>query len=269
MIRLVVVNILFLNSAFALMDYQIDLQGAKATVYSAYQEDAHFHIKRFELRPGRLEQLVEEKLFTKETDFDQFVAAHNLHDNQAAQPFLAMFTTKTEDSAQSVWETTEQWNDSWEAEYANWVTNDVDVDFFKRHNIVVDCADVVYALRWIFSRINGLPMAVTKEATRTLFTNSDFSRNWTKLRRSELWHEDQVFRKSLVYLLNLTSTRTLEDDTYPIKKELPILDAGVTNFSGGHTQVISKFDLKSATDYPAYTFESTLPGAARTLKQNA
>src|SRR4030042_6832324 len=45
--------------------------------------------------------------------------------------------------------------------YGKWVETNVTEDFFIRYKIPVDCADVPYAIRWIYARVAGLPAAAT------------------------------------------------------------------------------------------------------------
>ena len=60
----------------------------------------------------------------------------------------------TSSSLGAVWEVTNQWDDSWEARYQDWVAREWDSDFFLKQNpmqgVLVDCADVVYTMRAYF-----------------------------------------------------------------------------------------------------------------------
>ncbi len=83
-------------------------------------------------------------------------------------------------------------------------------DFFIRYDIPVDCADVPYALRWIYARIAHLPAAATNEDGR-LFGH--WSTAWGHLPASQDWFRDQRFRRALLSMLEETSTKTIPADT--------------------------------------------------------
>ena len=64
-----------------------------------------------------------------------------------------------------VWDTTATWDDFYKQSYSDWMKNEVKTDMFTNKNsryygIKVDCADVTYALRAVFSYENGLPYKV-------------------------------------------------------------------------------------------------------------
>ena len=52
-----------------------------------------------------------------------------------------------------------RWNDAYEVKFGDWVKENVDKDFFVRHDIVTDCADAALAVRAIFARIHHLPVS--------------------------------------------------------------------------------------------------------------
>lgn len=114
-----------------------------------------------------------------------------------------------------VWTVTQQWDLQWEKQYTEWVNKTIDVDFFMRHQIATDCADVAYVVRWIFARINGLPAAVTL-AGGSLFTQEKGKADWAKLPTDPEWHKDQRFLTALDYIMRNTFTHTLVKDSYPV-----------------------------------------------------
>ena len=54
-----------------------------------------------------------------------------------------------------------RWTVEEEQRFGEWVEENITEDFFIRHKIPVDCADVPYAIRWIYARIAHLPAAAT------------------------------------------------------------------------------------------------------------
>ncbi len=94
-----------------------------------------------------------------------------------------------------------------------WIEENLTEDFFIRHKIPVDCADVPYAVRWIYARIAGLPAGVTTKDGQFI---GHWSTNWRHLPTHSEWYKDLRFRRALLHMLSETTTRTLPLDTYPI-----------------------------------------------------
>ncbi|MBN8542291.1 MAG: hypothetical protein J0L82_18010 [Deltaproteobacteria bacterium] len=68
-----------------------------------------------------------------------------------------------------VWVATEAWDDQWEKEYGDWISNSFHERFFLENEwagIETDCADAVYAARVIFSFKNSLPFAISGSRDR-------------------------------------------------------------------------------------------------------
>lgn len=68
-------------------------------------------------------------------------------------------------SMAGVWQTTSEWTDTHKEAYKEWMKTEVSTDMFTKksspyYGVKVDCADVTYALRAIFSYENGLPYQV-------------------------------------------------------------------------------------------------------------
>ena len=78
----------------------------------------------------------------------------------------------------------------------------------------MDCADVPYAVRWIYARIAHLPAAATTKDGQLI---GHWSTEWGKLPTHPEWHKDLRFRKALLHMLSETTTRTLPLDTYPVR----------------------------------------------------
>jgi len=169
----------------------------------------------------------------------------------------------------SIWPITQQWDAAWEAKFTEWVQNNVDDKFFLTNKIYTDCADVAYALRWIFARISGLPAAGTLMGSGRSFSSFDMRDEWKNLPTHADWTKDQRFRKVLAYILRNTYTHTLMKDSYPVKMDLEGFSPGSYHLglhsSSGHTQVIYRGPSRS-TGLPFMMFSSTLPGAVRQLQ---
>ena len=55
------------------------------------------------------------------------------------------------ESPQQVWKVSDRrWSVEEERQFGKWVEENITEDFFIRHKIPVDCADVPYAIRWIY-----------------------------------------------------------------------------------------------------------------------
>ncbi|MEO5666933.1 MAG: hypothetical protein ABIR96_02620, partial [Bdellovibrionota bacterium] len=148
------------------------------------------------------------------------------------------------------------------------IQNNVDESFFVTNKIVTDCADVAYSLRWIFSRINGLPAANLLMGSGKMFSVFDVRDEWRKLPTSSDWATDKRFRAALVYVLRNTFTHTLLKDSYPVKLDLEGISPGSHHLhlsgSSGHTQVIYRGPSET-NGLPFMMLSSTLPAEVRQL----
>jgi hypothetical protein len=168
-----------------------------------------------------------------------------------------------------LWETRNQWSQDWEDKFGKWVEAEADADFYMRNQIATDCADVAYSLRWIFSRINGLPAGANLGGSSMFMTNETVRPEWAKLPTSTEWNKDQRFLKALNYLLDMTYTHTLWDNSFPVALNRHDLISGSYHLnlhdSSGHTQIIRWFDQDSKV--PFITLNSTTPRKVRQLME--
>jgi hypothetical protein len=158
-----------------------------------------------------------------------------------------------------------QWSVEDEYQYAKWVETNISEDFFIRHQIPVDCADVPYAARWIYSRMAHLPAAATTYDGRFV---GHWSTEWKHLPDDAEWHEDPRFRAALLNVLSETSTRTLPLDTYPIRITQESVTPGTTLLSGSHAGIIGRISLDGSYAHPLQTWEATLPVRIQKMRQN-
>lgn len=122
----------------------------------------------------------------------------------------------------AVWNTTQQWSADYEKKYQNWLfTNTSETMFSAKtlangkpnpyYGIRVDCADTVYSLRSIFAFENGLPFVINNPA------GSDLSLITNQLTRFDSTTDSvQRFKKFLVWMYDIVSTKTMHLDTYSI-----------------------------------------------------
>jgi hypothetical protein len=178
----------------------------------------------------------------------------------------------TEVSGVSLWAVTQSWSWDWELRYDQWVKDQVTHDFFIENQILTDCADVAYALRWIFARIHGLPAANHLAGSGVLFTQDSMQAEWLKLPVDADWRKDQRFRAALVYLLDLTFTHSLLRDSYPIEISVTSLIRGTHHLeihgSSGHTLFVYRTDYADTTTQPLEVMYSNLPKIVRELYHN-
>ena len=136
-------------------------------------------------------------------------------------PFLVLFFSVTsfaqsiKESSLQIWKVGDRrWTVEEEHRFGKWVEKNITEDFFIRYKIPIDCADVTYAVRWIYARIAHLPAAATTKDGQWI---GHWSTEWGKLPTHSAWHKDLRFRKALLHMLWETTTRTLPFDTYPVR----------------------------------------------------
>lgn len=186
----------------------------------------------------------------------------------AAAPYDYSPRFVTEDKTKSIWKATQLWNWEWEIRYAQWVSQEIDGQFFSRYGIATDCADVAIGLRWIFARIHGLPVGNTLAASGRLFTHASFKKSWSGLARGKLWHDDALFLAALDYIMDGAYTKTLLLDSYPIRIRADVFLPGVHHLQfhaqGGHTMLVKSVKA-GAFASPLQLLQSTLPRKVRDL----
>ncbi|CAM9867476.1 unnamed protein product, partial [Chrysoparadoxa australica] len=168
-----------------------------------------------------------------------------------------------------LWGATETWSEQWEIKFAQWIKDNVKEDFFSKYNISTDCADAILGIRWIFSRIHGLPVANHISTTSSLFTNYSVPKKWRYLDKADQWHQDELFLTALNYVMKLASTRTIKLDSYPValtKQGLRIGSFLLTeSVESNHVKLISENNFDDPTDLPIFTLASTVPRQVRLL----
>lgn len=231
-------------------------------VYS-YEEEDRWFLKELLIRPGKLQEEVNSFVFDSKAAMKQFKIKNYNHQSSAKHKSI-LFFRNTEVATKSLWKVTEKWDLNWEEKFIKWLEKDFNKDFFVKHQIVTDCADAAFALRWIFARMNGLPAANTMAGSHLLFTQDSMKQEWTLIPTAENWYEDKLFLTGLEYILRHAFTGTLGIDGYPIEMSPDAFRVGTIHLDGVHTMIISKIDFfgKGA---PIWKLSSTVPAEIRVL----
>ena len=135
--------------------------------------------------------------------------------------------------------------------------------FFIRHKIRVDCADVPYAVRWIYSRVAHLPAAATTKDGHLI---GHWMTRWGHLPTHPEWDKDRRFQAALALVLAETTTRTLPADTYPVRIAPDSVTPGTAFFiTESHSGVIGHVSLDGTQAHPLQTWEATVPAKLQKL----
>ncbi|MFB3887204.1 MAG: hypothetical protein ACE144_18420 [Thermodesulfobacteriota bacterium] len=162
------------------------------------------------------------------------------------------------ESPSQVWRVGDRrWTIEEEENYSQWVETYVTEDFFIRYKIPVDCADVPYAIRWIYARITHLPAAATTKDGKWI---GHWSTEWKHVPTHSEWHKDLRFRKALLHMLAETTTRTLPMDIYPVQITPDSVTPGTVFFvTESHSGIIGRIVLDGSSIHPLQTWEATTP----------
>lgn len=113
----------------------------------------------------------------------------------------------------AVWQDEHEWNADWERRYSEWVHSSFNEEVFvsgRYKGIETDCSDAVYAARVIFAYENKLPFVIrdsTGGGSRVSNKMSRFDGVSDPLQRA---------RRFIAYVGDVTSTKTMASDTYPV-----------------------------------------------------
>ena len=180
-------------------------------------------------------------------------------------PTLSFSETVQESPLQAWTVGDRRWTIEEEDQYGKWVEENITEDFFIRHKIPVDCADVPYAIRWIYARIAHLPAAATTKDHKLI---GHWSTEWGRIPTHSEWHKDLRFRKALLYMLSETTTRTIPLDTYPVRIEPDSVIPGTSFFvTESHSGVIGQIVLDGSRAHPLQTWEATVPAKIQQLNR--
>jgi hypothetical protein len=171
---------------------------------------------------------------------------------------IPSFAETTKESPSQIWNVGDRrWTVEDEVRYGQWVEKNITEDFFIRYKIPIDCADVPYAVRWIYARVAHLPAAATTKDGKLI---GHWSTDWGKLPTHPEWHKDVRFRKALFHMLTETTTRTLPLDTYPVRIDPESIIPGTAFFiTESHSGIIGRIILDGSSIHPLQTWEATSP----------
>lgn len=252
-------------------------RGDRVQYILTFQESGVWRLQVFESVDGQLQDLVYEHEFDNATAavdahqrYLRFVGYSALDDLRADQEFLIQAGEQAAPEAgESIWPVTNSWSMDWENKFSAWVANTITLDFYQKYNIPTDCADVVIAARWIFARINGLPVANTLSGSGRMVGQMTMKDAWRDLPTAANWYDDQRFRAALTYVMTNTYTKSLGRDSYPIAITKEQLIPGTHHLEfheggGGHAMFVKSVRVyqKGAS---ILTYNSTLPVKVRKL----
>jgi hypothetical protein len=168
------------------------------------------------------------------------------------------FSETLDESPDQIWEVGDRrWSVEEEHRFEQWVDETITEDFFNRYEIPTDCADAVYAMRWIYSRIHHLPAAATTKDGGWI---GHWSTDWKQFPTDPEWDRDARFRAALFYLFPKTWTGTLPFDTYPVRISPDSVTPGTLFLvTESHTGIIGHVFLDGSRAHPLQTWESGLP----------
>ena len=170
------------------------------------------------------------------------------------------------ESPLQVWSVSDRrWSIEEEVQFGKWIEENITEDFFVRYRIPIDCADVPYAVRWIYARIAHLPAAATTKENKLI---GHWSTQWGHLPTHAEWFKDQRFRAALLFMLNDTTTRTLPLDTYPIRIDPESVIPGTAFFiTESHSGIIGRVVLDGSYAHPLQTWEATVPAKIQKISE--
>jgi hypothetical protein len=162
------------------------------------------------------------------------------------------------ESPDQVWEVGDRrWTLEEEHRFEKWVDETITEDFFIRYKIPTDCADAVYAIRWIYARIAHLPAAATTRDGKWI---GHWSTDWKHLPTDPDWERDERFRAALLSIFPRTWTGTLPLDTYPVRISPDSVTPGTLFLvTEAHAGIVGHVCLDGSQAHPLQTWESALP----------
>src|SRR5512139_3355541 len=162
---------------------------------------------------------------------------------------ISSFAENANESPLQVWKVGDRrWTIEEEIQYGKWVEKNITEDFFIRYKIPIDCADVPYAVRWIYARIAHLPAAATTKDNKL---TGHWSTQWGRLPTHPEWHKDARFRAALLHMLVETTTRTLPLDTYPVRISPDSVIPGTGFYvTESHSGVVGHVSLDGSQAHP-------------------
>ena len=235
------------------------------------------YVEKFvQKKPDGFQDLVWQRRFSDLKRANAFVAkyAYKLRSVDAVElyqmnPITEKYLTEAPDKV--LWTHNNNWSWDWEVKYAQWVRENIHQDFLVKYNIKTDCADLAYVSRWIFARLNSLPMANRLGGSGQILSNFSMRSEWLKLPTNTEWFLDKRFLAALDYLMNNTYTHTLARDSYPIAITPESLIPGVHHLvlhdKSGHTMYV--YSTLEHGQVPLKLYFSNVPRIVRPLYETS
>lgn len=244
-----------------------------------FKESAKWTTQVFESIDGDLEDRIFQKtssskanaLFLHSEYFKKWSSANKSSESVSLISPAPQAQASAPASAETLWPITQNWDWQWELQFSDWIKKSVDRFFFIKYNLPTDCADVIIGLRWIFSRMNGLPVANTLSGSGRLVGHMTIRKEWRDLPTADNWYEDQKFLAALSYIFKSTYTESLGRDSYPIKIDRQYLIPGAHHLEfherGGHAMIVKDLVFVGKKSVDIIMMDSTLPVEVRRLTQ--
>jgi hypothetical protein len=168
----------------------------------------------------------------------------------------------------AIWKAKNQWSEEWEETYRAWVKKNWTEDFFMDEKRPIyykyshDCADAVYAMRLVFAYEHKLPFIIhnTRQKKRGKRNRRSSPYISNDMKRWDRLPEEKRVRRFMDYVADMTSTKTLGLDTYPIA--LSEIKPGDLYAAPG----VHSYQIVNVTDSGvAEVMSSTTPKAPRFL----
>ncbi|MFA6237715.1 MAG: hypothetical protein WC635_10345 [Bacteriovorax sp.] len=191
-----------------------------------------------------------------------------------------------------VWHSKEEWSESWENEYRQWVNKNLRTDVFTSEEgllggLATDCADALYAIRIQFAYENSLPFVINApdvlKPTVKIF-GSDTAMF------DKITDEKKRVRAFMKFVMAESGTNELMKDTFPVQIKkinsgiVYVVEWSLFGKMNRHSYIIKGFDqdgellyyasdapvkvrkLQVDTKYPRFSYDSA-PFGFRKWKQ--
>jgi len=161
----------------------------------------------------------------------------------------------------AVWEATRSWSEEWETKYSTWISEEVDENFLVPIHLTVDCADLAYVVRAIYSRNASLPFLAGDAGGGKI---GHFLDRWDDLSQAGHWRKDSRFLAFLRLLVQHVTTKSYAYDTYPVRLCPETVRPGLMiyeNLIAGHACLIGRIQPEQII--PITLFESSVPPRVR------
>ncbi len=245
---------------------------ADPTVALKYAENGNWYVHVYRVDSEGFPDTIEKIAFPTEKEADARLRDLNASSGTIEKSSLPsndeMHELRNPMVSGEIWTATNEWSTDWESKFADWTRANFDKKFFKRYKIKTDCADATVALRWIFSRVMGLPAGNRLDGSGALLTNRSVRSVWQNLPTAIEWQNDKRFLAALDYVLVNTYTHSVHADAYPIEINENWITEGSFHLEmraeDGHTRVFTDVSHNRGS-WPLEDMYSNVPRKVRKL----